>query len=99
MEAAAEAELDERISSSLHSWPSVGTHDERLSSLKSRIEQQKGSFQNITEASLEEEVGGAGQDVVQLGHVDSVEDDKASDERPPRELAQGARAEILKQIA
>ncbi|KAL9002121.1 MAG: hypothetical protein Q9188_004932 [Gyalolechia gomerana] len=89
------------LSISLRAWPSQDKTKESVSYLISRINGQRGSFRNITEASLEEEVRSA-----EAGEVDTAEvgenkqptKDSQDAQSKGNELFQ-AREEIIKQIS
>ncbi|KAL9028547.1 MAG: hypothetical protein Q9196_003098 [Gyalolechia fulgens] len=89
------------LSISLRAWPPQDKSKESVPYLISRINGQRGSFRNITEASLEEEVRS-----VEAGEVDTIEGTK---DEPATEDGQDAttkgddvvkaREEIIKQIS
>ena len=90
--------MPDQLSLSLQAFPTVDKDKESLKYLISRINQQKGSFRNVTEQSLEEEIQAqdAGkpdndQDVVEK--VEEVEDVKTKQEDVTK-----ARDDIIKQI-
>ena len=90
--------MPDQLSLSLQAFPTVDKDKESLKYLISRINQQKGSFRNVTEQSLEEEIQAqdAGkpdndQDVVET--VEEVEDVKTKQEDVTK-----ARNDIIKQI-
>ena len=91
--------MSDQLSLSLQAFPNVDKDKESLKYLISRINQQKGSFRNVTEQSLEEEIREqeAGktfpddQDVVETN--EEVEDVKIKQE----EVAQ-AREDMIRQI-
>ena len=91
--------MSEQLSLSLQAFPTVDKEKESLKYLISRINQQKGSFRNVTEQSLEEEIRAqeAGktdldeQDIIQT--VEDVEDVKSKQEEVTK-----AREDIIKQI-
>lgn len=91
--------MPDQLSLSLQAFPTVDKDKESLKYLISCINQQKGSFRNVTEQSLEEEIDAqnAGkfdandQDVVDT--VEAVEDAKTKQEEITK-----AREDIIKQI-
>lgn len=91
--------MPHELSLSLQAFPTVDKDKESLKYLISRINQQKGSFRNVTEQSLQEEIQAqeAGnsdtdnQDVVGTG--EEVEDVKTKQEEVTK-----AREDIVKQI-
>lgn len=91
--------MPDQLLLSLQAFPTVDKEKESLKYLISRINQQKGSFRNVTEQSLEEEIRAqeAGksdtdnQDVIET--VEEVEDVKTT-----REKVSKAREDIIKQI-
>lgn len=89
------------LSISLRAWPLQDKSKESVSYLISRINAQKGSFRNVTEAGLEEEIH-----LAEIGEVSTVEDgeDKQTIEDGQDTQAKGdelfkAREEIMKQIS
>ena len=91
--------MTESLCLSLQAFPSVDKDKQSLQYLISRINDQKGSFRNVTEESLEEEIQvlntgetGNGQDEG-LETVDGPEDLKSK-----KEEISTARKEILQQI-
>ena len=91
--------MSDKLSLSLQAFPAIDKEKESLKYLISRINQQKGSFRNVTEQSLEAEIEAqnAGrtdtddQDVVEA--VEGVEDAK-----PRQEEIAKAREDMMKQI-
>ena len=91
--------MPDQLFLSLQAFPTVDKEKESLKYLISRINQQKGSFRNVTEQSLEEEIRAeeAGksdtdnQDVIEL--VEELEDVKTTQEEVSK-----AREDIIKQI-
>ena len=87
------------LSISLRSWPEDDRVRTSLPYLIARINEQRGSFRNITEASLEEEIRAAeaGED---NGEDAKMEDDGEDDNGPqpePKDINK-ARDEILKGV-
>lgn len=92
--------MPDQLSISLQAFPTVDKDKESLKYLIARINQQKGSFRNVTEQSLEEEIqaeeaGKAETDDDQdvLDTVEEVEDVKTRQEEVTK-----AREDIIKQI-
>lgn len=91
--------MPNQLSISLQAFPTVDKEKESIKYLIARINQQKGSFRNVTEQSLEEEIQAeeAGktetkdQDVLET--VEEVEDVKTKQEEVTK-----AREDIIKQI-
>ena len=91
--------MPDQLSIFLQAFPTVDKDKESLKYLIARINQQKGSFRNVTEQSLEEEIQAeeAGktetddQDVLET--VEEVEDAKTKQEEVIK-----AREDIIKQI-
>lgn len=88
------------FSISLRAWPAQDTSNETLPSLIARINEQRGSFRNISESKLKEEA-----QTVDIGEV-SLEDQTnalpgvdSQDVKTRREEVSTAREEILKQVA
>ncbi|KAI4108484.1 MAG: hypothetical protein L6R37_001088 [Teloschistes peruensis] len=89
-----------QLSVSLRAWPSDDKTTESLPFLIARINEQRGSFRNITEASLEEEIRASDADDSKT--LDGIEmDEEAEDDNDAKskgeELAV-AREEIIKQV-
>ncbi|KAL9580471.1 MAG: hypothetical protein Q9212_004477 [Teloschistes hypoglaucus] len=88
-----------QLSVSLRAWPSDDKITESLPFLISRINEQRGSFRNITEASLEEEIRAS--DADDSKSLDGTEIDEEADDnngkRKGEELTV-AREEIIKQV-
>lgn len=88
---------------SLQAWPAVDKDKESLQYLISRINEQKGSFRNVTEESLEEELrhlgNGGDPDAVASGG-DTNEQDITDAEEPStkKDSVYKAREEILKHV-
>lgn len=91
--------MPDQLSISLQAFPTVDKDKESLKYLIARINQQKGSFRNVTKQSLEEEIQAeeAGQtetdDQDVLETVEEVEDAKTKQEEVVK-----AREDIIKQI-
>lgn len=91
--------MPDQLSLSLQAFPTVDKDKESLKYLISRINQQKGSFRNVTEQSLEEEIQAqeAGKIVTDdLAVVETVEE--VEDAKTKQEEVIKAREDIIKQI-
>ncbi len=91
--------MSEQLSLSLQAFPTVDKEKESLKYLISRINQQKGSFRNVTEQSLEEEIRAqeAGKtDTDEQNIIQTVED--VEDVKTKQEEVTKAREDIIKQI-
>lgn len=88
------------FSISLRAWPAQDASKESLPSLISRINEQRGTFRNISESTLEEEA-----QVVDTGETSLkdptivLSDVDPQDVKTRREEVSAAREEILKQVA
>ncbi|MCJ1392105.1 RNA polymerase II mediator complex subunit [Xylographa bjoerkii] len=83
---------------SLRAWPTAKIEDQSLSFLIARINGQKGSFRNVTEQSLEEDIRAA-----EAGEVQDSDDEPSLEEKPEvtksrKDEVMVGRDEILKQI-
>ncbi|KAI4131253.1 MAG: hypothetical protein LQ338_001347 [Usnochroma carphineum] len=100
MDSSATSTTVDPLSLSLRAWPPPDSTAESLPYLIARINEQKGSFRNVTEASLEEEVRAAEAGELQE-NVDTETKDNVEDGRDVKakgdELAK-AREEIIKQV-
>ena len=90
--------MPHELSLSLQAFPTVDKDKESLKYLISRINQQKGSFRNVTEQSLQEEIqaqeaGNPDTDNQDVGTGEEVEDVKTKQEEVTK-----AREDIIKQI-
>jgi hypothetical protein len=88
------------LSISLRAWPSTETPQSSLPFLISRINEQRGSFRNVTESGLEEEIriAESGEGILEdSSHVAAV--DGGEELKPRREVVSESREEILKQVA
>ena len=95
--------MDDRLSLPLQAWPAKDPNESSLPYLISRINAQRGSFRNITEESLEEEIEAIETGQVQPGLENTAlsesEDNDVPDTTPRIEDVQHTRGEILKFIA
>ena len=84
---------------SLKSWPSSDTQDS-LPFLIARINEQRGSFRDVTEESLAEEIRAveAGNDITEQSNATEILD-AGQDPKSQREDLTAARQEVLKQVA
>ena len=89
---------------SLQAWPAVDKDKESLQFLISRINDQKGSFRNVTEESLEEELRDAevgkadGDENIRYRAEEEEDITDAEDPKIKRDSVYKARGEILKHI-
>ena len=87
---------------SLQPPASTDENQKSLSYLIARINEQKGSFRNVTEESLLEEIeGGPEDEAIEIDEEDDDEEarDEFEDAKPKRERFTKARAEMLKQVS
>ena len=95
--------MADQLSLPLQAWPAKDPNENSLPYLISRINAQRGSFRNITEESLQEEIEaietGQAQPELENTALSDSEDDDAHDATPQTEDVQHARGEILKFIA
>lgn len=85
----------ELLALSLRAWPSPDTSKDELPTLISRINQQVGSFRNISESKLEEQTRQGGAVETELQSQDDASPSKAKSQTAEIAVAQ---QEILKQI-
>ena len=91
--------MAESLSLSLQALPIVNKDKKSLEYLIERINEQKGSFRNVTEESLEGEI-----QIYRNGEAETSDDDvletvdDAEDLKSKREAITTAREEILKQV-
>lgn len=82
---------------SLRASPKSDPDRSSLPFLISRINEQRGSFRNVTEDSLQGEIRG-----LEAGQAEAVEDsgddEESHDDRPRREQLALAREEMLRQV-
>ena len=87
------------ISISLRAWPAQDAGKETLPSLISRINEQRGSFRNITESKLEEEAQAANISEASIeDQTNALSGVDSQDAKTRREEMSTAREEILKQV-
>ena len=92
--------MTDQLSLSLRPWSTPNTHQENLPFLISRIKQQRGSFRQVTEQSLQEEVEvKEPEDAEDVKSDDSVPKDGIDDGKSRKEKLLAARDETFKQIA
>lgn len=82
---------------SLKASPRSDPEKSSLPFLISRINEQRGSFRNVTEESLQEEICGLKAGQTQAAE-ESGDDEEAHDDRPRREQLAVAREEMLRQV-
>ena len=90
--------MPDQLSLCLQAFPTVDKEKESLKYLISRINQQKGSFRNVSEQSLEEEIraqeaGKINEDEQDVAPVEEIEDVKTRQEEVTK-----AREDMIKQI-
>ena len=91
--------MPDQLSLCLQAFPAVDEKKESLEYLISRINQQKGSFRNVTEESLEEEI-----QAQEAGRTDTDDEDvvetveELEDVKTKQEQVAKAREDIIKQI-
>ena len=86
------------LSISLRPWPEKqSTNTQSLSYFISQINQQRGSFRHVTEASLEQEIWNA--EAGQTNVEDSVVESEGQDKAMAKDQMGAAREEIAKHIA
>ena len=90
--------MADQLAISLRAWPSDDKTNESLPYLIARINDQRGSFRNITEASLEEEIRRAerGEEIDLSADEDGVPDSQDNEDKG-EELAV-AREDMIKRI-
>ncbi|KAL8756275.1 MAG: hypothetical protein Q9199_003039 [Rusavskia elegans] len=91
--------MADQLALSLRAWPPDDKTTESLPYLIARINEQRGSFRNITEASLEEEIrtAKAGEDEVPPADNDAFQD--SQDDKTKGEELAVAREDIIKRVA
>lgn len=93
--------MPDQLSLSLQAFPTVDKEKESLKYLISRINQQKGSFRNVSEQSLEEEIeaqknGKTNTDDLDEQDAEIVEE--AEDVKTKQEEVAKAREDMIKQL-
>ncbi len=91
--------MPDQLSLCLQAFPAVDEEKKSLEYLISRINQQKGSFRNVTEQSLEEEIQAleAGvSDIDDQGIIETVEE--VEDVKTKQEEIAKAREDMVRQI-
>ncbi len=92
--------MADQLSLSLQAFPVIDKDKESLQYLIARVNEQKGSFRNVTEESLEEEIRNAEEGKIDPEDEDVVETiEVVKDAKTKRDEVYQARGEILKQIA
>lgn len=90
------------MSRTMLSLQALQPNDEKRGSLQyliERIKDQKGSFLEVTEESLEQEIKDGGEEAVENDDIDMDDGgEKVEDEKTRIERLQTARGEMLKQI-
>ncbi|KAL8660857.1 MAG: hypothetical protein Q9202_006141 [Teloschistes flavicans] len=92
--------MADQLSVSLRAWPSDDKTTESLPFLIARINEQRGGFQNITEASLQEEIRESDADDSKMleGTEVGEEAEDHNDVKSKGEELAAAREEIIKQV-
>lgn len=90
--------MADQLALSLRAWPSDDTSSESLSYLIARINEQRGSFRSVTEASLEEEIRAA--NVGEEDHLPDVNDasQESHDANAKGEELAIAREDMIKRV-
>ncbi len=86
------------LSISLRAWPAPDTNKDQLPTLISRLNQQVGSFRNISEDKLEERVRAGNTAGTNLEDQDNVSPSEESEVKSRKEEVLAAQAEILKEV-
>lgn len=88
------------LSISLRAWPSPDKTTDSLPYLIARINEQKGSFRNLTEASLEEEIRATEGGNSEINAESETKDtgEEARDVEAKSDVLAAAREEIIKQV-
>ena len=91
--------MAESLSLSLQTFPTVNKGKKSLEYLIKRINEQRGSFRNVTETSLEEEIQALHNGEAEARKDDALESvEDVEDLKSKREAVTTAREEILKQV-
>lgn len=88
----------ELLALSFRVWPSRDTSKDELPTLISRINQQVGSFRNISESKLDEQIREVGAVGTELRRQDDASLIKESEAKSPTAEIAAAQQEILNQI-
>jgi len=92
--------MADQLSLSLQAFPVIDKDKQSLQYLIARVNEQKGSFRNVTKESLEEEIRNAEEGKTDPEDEDVVETiEVVKDAKTKRDEVYQARGEILKQIA
>lgn len=91
--------MAESLHLSLQAFPTVDKGKKSLEYLIERINEQKGSFRNVTEASLQEDIQALHNGEAEASEDDALESvEDVEDLKSKREAVTTAREEILKQV-
>lgn len=93
--------MPDQLSISLQAFPTVDKEKDSLKYLISRINQQKGSFRNVSEQSLEEEIDAQKNGKTNTDDLDEQDADivqEAEDAKTKQEEVAQAREDMIKQI-
>ena len=93
--------MPDQLSISLQAFPTVDKEKDSLKYLISRINQQKGSFRNVSEQSLEEEIDARKNGKTNTDDIDDQDGDivqEAEDVKTKQEEVAQAREDMIKQI-
>ena len=91
--------MSDQLSLSLQAFPNIDKDKESLKYLISRINQQKGSFRNVTEQSLEEEIRAQEAGKTFPDEQDIVEtNEEAEDVKTKQKEVTQAREHMIRQI-
>lgn len=88
----------ELLALSLRAWPSPDTSKDELPMLISRINQQVGSFRNVSESKLEEQIQEGGAVETGLQSQDDASTSKESEAKSRTAEIVAGRQEILRKI-
>lgn len=92
--------MADSLSISLKAWPTTNENKDTLPSLISRINEQRGSFRNISEDKLEEESQEVQPNELSTEDLDhGLPGEGSQDVKSRKEEISAAREEILKEIA
>lgn len=93
--------MPDQLSLSLQAFPTVDKEKESLKYLISRINQQKGSFRNVSEQSLEEEIEAQKNGKTNTDDLDEQDAEivqEAEDVKTKQEEVAKAREDMIKQL-